>query len=112
MSDRIDHAQEARGFLDLARQIPSNEDETNPAAALAIQEAQAHALLALVEQQRIANLIALTRVGQSDFIDSEEAGYLLVGDALYGALVTTVQTSPDDEHYEIRPEIREALGLS
>ena len=51
MSERIDHAAEARERIDAAARHPG-------AVSTAIL-AQAEATLALVEQQRIANLIAL-----------------------------------------------------
>ena len=86
MSDeKIDHAAEAVKFIDqnvwreagvLYEHIPS-----------LIARAQVHATLALVEQQRIANLIAL--------------GYKY--------------TSADGDHVDyvalLRPEIRKGLGL-
>ncbi len=88
MSERIDHAAEARELLD--HSVESSDKDaaiamlhTNAAAA------QAHATLALAEQQRIANLIALgeVRVGKRAAWDFD---------------------SPEPE---LRPEIREALGL-
>ena len=60
MSERIDHAAKAQGLLNL---LPASfhEDEV-------IALAQVHATFALVEQQRIANLIALGqfRVGPNE----------------------------------------------
>ena len=60
MSERIDHAAEAREWIDAAARHPG-------AISTAIL-AQAEATLALVEQQRIANLIALGqfRVGPGE----------------------------------------------
>ena len=60
MSERIDHAAEAREWIDAAARHPG-------AISTAIL-AQAEATLALVEQQRIANLIALGqfRVGPNE----------------------------------------------
>ena len=60
MSERIDHAAEAREWIDAAARHPG-------ATSTAIL-AQAEATLALVEQQRIANLIALGqfRVGPNE----------------------------------------------
>ena len=76
-------------------------------------EAVAHAILALVEaqeaaneQQRIANLIALA-LHTGDYDENTD---LLRVEAV-NALVEWVQHSPDDEHPEIRPGIKEALGL-
>ena len=51
MSERIDHAAEAREWIDAAARHPGAVSTAIPA--------QAEATLALVEQQRIANLIAL-----------------------------------------------------
>lgn len=54
MSERIDHAAESALCINYARATES------PAEAhLSMIHAQVHATLALVEQQRIANLIAL-----------------------------------------------------
>ena len=60
MSERIDHAAEAREWIDAAARHPG-------AISTAIL-AQAEATLALVEQQRISNLIALGqfRVGPDE----------------------------------------------
>ena len=54
MSDRIDHAAEAREYIAAALGAVT----ADPAVIVALL-AQAEATLALVEQQRIANLIAL-----------------------------------------------------
>ena len=56
---RIDHAKHANQHLDNA----SNWDALNPDQNL--MAAQVEATLALVEQQRIANLIALAACGQA-----------------------------------------------
>ena len=53
---RIDHAKEARRALRAAAETPS---DVETVADPWILSAQVHATLALVEQQRIANLIAL-----------------------------------------------------
>ena len=50
MTNRIDHAAEAVGLLNLAAAAQHRGDPRHPIAA-----AQVHATLALVEQQRIAN---------------------------------------------------------
>lgn len=57
MTERIDHVAEARRIVE-AFHAPS------PEGAQMIAEAQVHATLALVEQQRIANI--LTLVGDED----------------------------------------------
>ncbi|WDH77881.1 hypothetical protein PTQ19_10145 [Microbacterium esteraromaticum] len=78
MSDRIDPAAEARRSLGLIKGV----DEQTNQITLAL-EAQVHATLALVEQQRIANLIAL----------SEH------------------QTPPRHHPGALREDVREGLGL-
>lgn len=42
-----DHRDEAHRLIEAAHAIPSNHDETNPAATLLVAEAQVHATLAL-----------------------------------------------------------------
>lgn len=85
-SERTDHAAEA------ARVLRDVSADSNGTYADAMAYAQAHATLALVEQQRIANLIALS-------VPQE-----LEGDA-------TVWVSSYESSGLLRPEIREALGL-
>ncbi|ONI65653.1 hypothetical protein CSIV_05080 [Microbacterium sp. CSI-V] len=58
MTERIDHATEALRLADLS-QHPNTGDPA--VGALYIGAAQIHATLALVEQQRIANLIAMSQ---------------------------------------------------
>lgn len=55
-TERIDHAAEANICIDYARKIESANE-----AYLSMTQAQVHATLALVEQQRIANLIEMAR---------------------------------------------------
>lgn len=66
MTERIDHAAEAREALADTREFIENIEEPSAyalrVAANGFAEAQAHATLALVEQQRIANLIAIWAV--------------------------------------------------
>lgn len=59
-NERIDHAREAARVLSV---IPAGDD---PAYVNAMSYAQVHATLALVEQQRIANLIEYARLVNSD----------------------------------------------
>lgn len=54
MSDRINHVEQARHLLDAAHKGTITET-----SRLNIVEAQVHATLALVEQQRIANLLSV-----------------------------------------------------
>ncbi|MGN8741849.1 hypothetical protein ACTNC4_09780, partial [Collinsella sp. HCP3S3_B8] len=69
-------------------------------------DAHRHAVLALVEQQRIATLVALaTLSGEYD-----ENTDLLRIEAV-ASLVKWVPHGLDDEHPEIRPEIAAALGI-
>lgn len=87
MSERIDHAAEARRLQGGAREIVRtiNGDpalQPHMAAVIMLDDARLEAQLAMVEQQRIANLIA------------------------YVAKWT------DDEVLDVDAEIREALGLS
>jgi hypothetical protein len=58
MSDRIDHAAEARRNIEGLHDYQSEAGTTEASLLTVAIEAQAHATLALVEQQRIANLIA------------------------------------------------------
>lgn len=55
MSDRIDHAEKARTIVSNTEPVEMGSRDTSDWLALA----QVHATLALVEQQKIANLIAL-----------------------------------------------------
>ena len=76
--------------------------ETNLASAIL---AQVHATLAVAEQQRISNLIALAGL-QSDH-DQDE---FVRAEALY-SLIQSVPHGMDDEHSEIRPDIARALKI-
>lgn len=66
MSDRIDHAAEARKHIDWAHEQQSQEGDMGNVPRDNALLAQAEATLALVEQQRIANLIAMYS-GPDDF---------------------------------------------
>ena len=90
MNKRVDHAAEAVESLAAAK-----EWDTVPEAALLVADAQAHATLALVEQQRVANLIAAMTGGDD------------------GA---SVINGPDNRYQDTawlawRSDIREGLGL-
>ena len=83
MSERIDHAQVADRLLDEAGQMRQEQ------AALMLAAAQVQATLALVEQQRAANIIA---VADATHVSSETArkvwaaiGPLLEVDLNFGA---------------------------
>lgn len=90
MSDRIDHAAAAQKLLDRV----STSRLTSPEAAVLVAGAQAHSTLALVEQQRTANLIALS---------TNAARMVAEGSASLGDYLTV--------HAKLDPMIREALGL-
>lgn len=85
-----ERGQAAEALATLAR-IRGVDEATNEITL--VLEAQVHATLALVEQQRIANLIALS-VPQQTVSASE------------------VHIPSWDEKLQLRPEIAEALGLS
>lgn len=90
MKERIDHADEALRLTDLS-QHPNTGDPA--VGALYIGAAQVHATLALVEQQRIANLISLSawqELGPND------------------GKIRIPSYTPDGT---LRDDIREALGL-
>ncbi|UXO93873.1 hypothetical protein Pan2_54 [Pseudanabaena phage Pan2] len=98
MTERIDHAAEAAQIA--AGGLASGSfDQTRDYLALA----QVHATLALVEQQRIGNLIALSNSGLGPLM---QAGDL--------ALLASVPHSewPNTNIEVLRPEIRQALGLN
>lgn len=88
----MNHAQEARDLIGVG--IESMELKQLPHAQATLAMAQVHATLALVEQQRIANLIELTH---------NQNGGLVFARALYEMQGKNVKS--------IRPEISEALGL-
>ena len=92
MSDRIDHAAEAVALLNLAAAAQHQGDPRHLIAA-----AQAHATLALVEQQRIANLIALTKETFAAYEACEALG--------------TFAVAKCGEQIGLRPEIAAALGI-
>lgn len=102
MSNRTDHAAEARGLFRWLEEWQGEEgstDATNIACALM---AQAHATAALVEQQRIANLIALGYGHASPSGD-------VVGEARR-ALVERRPGTTDGRH-QLRPDAAAALGI-
>ena len=77
-----------------------------------VAEALVHATLALVEQQRIANLIALAQLSGL----TEEALAEMGDRACYEGLVNVVRTngtqvSDPDDYVELRRTIASALGI-
>ena len=103
MTERIDHAAEAREWI---RDAPMEYQQNNgQRAQLCAALAQAEATLALVEQQRIQNLIALSQAGDGNGWQVAEPL-----DALFA------YRSPDPEDgfggLHVRPEIAAALGIN
>lgn len=102
---RIDHAAGARDWLAVAAGAPAPYSGAI-ADALA---AQTHATLALVEQQRIANLIALAGMAGDD--SKHEVLAEVLGNEAVWTLATTKMIGPDDEFGIVHPDIAEALGI-
>lgn len=99
---RIDHAGKARQIL---AEIPDGATEAGAMAWCA--EAQVHATLALVEQQRIANLIALANSNHP----SMEAQ--VAEDAVDALTHWNDHENTDMGGWrELRPDIAAALGLT
>ena len=98
---RIDHAAEAQKVLAMPASVWGS-----PSAAIA--GAQVNATLAIVEQLRIGNLIALANASHmsESFDDTEEAQR----QAAY-KLIAYRQLDPDDELPVIAPDIAAALGI-
>ncbi len=99
-SERVEHAAEARAVLQLAgRDVSENMAlQTGEHKADMIAVAQVHATLALVEQQRIANLIAL--------MDSPRSSTLMAKAALNG-----LSEGEPFAVRDLRADVREGLGL-
>ena len=93
---RIDHAKEARRALRAAAETPS---DVETVADPWILSAQVHATLALVEQQRIANLIALWQGSPA-----QDARNALVAYREH-------ENSEQGGWFEFHPEINAALGI-
>lgn len=87
MTERIDHAAEAVNFLGAVTYDTHGDDDRK------VQLAQVHATLALVEQQRIANIIEISKPRRLP--DGSEASYMLY----------------NPETYELPQYIREGLGI-
>jgi len=103
MSARIDHAAEAQKSLDAAWDSPKSTHF--------LAEAQVSATLALVEQQRIANLVSLMQmqaeIDENTDLLAHEALHSLISFERKGSQISGPVDVPS-----IRPEIREALGLA
>lgn len=99
MTEHIDHNKAAKDALEIARIVLDSEPlPHNEAATLYLAETQAHATLALVEQQRIANLIALT-LGTNEHASVSNQ---MMDDA-YHALA--------DSNDELHPHIKTMMGI-
>lgn len=107
MTTRIDHAAKANTILNNIRPDEIADVETPNWFAWA----QVHATLALVEQQRIANVIALMQMQvECDEKTEELAAEAMLGLVAYERTPATPLGGPD-EVLVMRPDIREALGL-
>lgn len=103
ITSRINHAAEARLALEYSeRRVSANWiAETGEAKSDIIAVAQAHATLALVEQQRIANLIALSESGRTTANGARAAlSGLYDGDGASGSASMA-----------LRDDIAQALGI-
>lgn len=115
MSERIDHVAAAVRDIEYADAVLQEGAEEVALAVAAV--GQVHATLALVEQQRIANLIALSGLSAPNGFENET--YDARTAALMEGLLDseTVPAVPGygpagiDERVFIRPAIREGLGL-
>lgn len=102
---RFDHATEARALLIQGDAFTSSDMvlQTGEAKADVIALAQVHATLALVEQQRIANLVALSQAEDGNGWASEQA------------IAAVFREHWNDEtgqgHCTIAPDIAAALGI-
>lgn len=111
MTARADHAAEAQRIMAAGERAAANARDAAHNGAHKIadgygakahgcwMQAQVHATLALVEQQRIANLIALATSAGSPVLDR-------------AAQRALQRANSEDYSLEVAPGIREALGLS
>ena len=97
MTDRIDHAAEARKHIDWAHEEQSVEGSWEYSVRDYAVLAQTHATLALVEQSRIANLVGLLK----DTFASHQALEAL----------SDVATAQSGQLISLRPDIAAALGI-
>ena len=101
MSGRIDHAAEARKRIVWGEEWMEREGDTDVTNTVVALHAQVHATLALAEQQRIANLIALSESGRTT-VNGARA-------ALSALYVGAVEDGT--AHMQLRPDIAAALGI-
>ena len=108
----MNHQQEAEEHV---TRTHSNQDwgGNDGDAFLQAQIAQVHATLALVEQQRIANLIALAGIPNQSGYESEthDARNIALFEGIFDWEDITTPPDNPDQQIIIRPEIAEALGL-
>ncbi|MEV4735526.1 MULTISPECIES: hypothetical protein [unclassified Microbacterium] len=97
MSKQTSHADAARAMLATVAST-ATEATGDAEVRIVLREAQVHATLALVEQQRIANLITL---GQFRVAPDDVAHFRHI-----------VAQPKDDYTLQVSPQIAEALGLS
>ena len=107
---RIDHAAEARrlqgGARDIVRAINGDPAlQPHMAAIIMLDDARLEAQLALVEQQRIANLIALST--PQELIGGGEASV-----PSWSVEPKTGWKNIGQQEIKLRPEIAAALGLT
>ena len=105
MTERIDHADEAtQGIMVASLRVSEDfSTQTGEHKADILAEAQVHATLALVEQQRIANVIALAK-----FAIEQYGTYVPTG-ANLPALFLPPET--DQGNVRLNPDIAAALGI-
>lgn len=97
MTKRIDHAANAVTCLYEVGDLTGLEEFAR--ADLMVKVAQAEATLALVEQQRVANLIELSRMSSGVCVDA------------YAALTEWKPNADGEQKVYLRPEIAAALGI-
>ena len=107
MTERIDHAARSRSRME--KTLSSYETGEDAGAIVVALAALNDATLALVEQQRIANLIALASMAGDDSKHEAIAGAL--GNEAVWTLATTKMIGPDDEIEIVHPDIAAALGI-
>ncbi|MGX5770806.1 hypothetical protein ACWKWN_08650 [Microbacterium trichothecenolyticum] len=91
MTERIDHVAQAKSLAAYGTSPSTGSPEVG---AMFVAEAQVHATLALVEQLRIANLIALDKTHEQYTVPADDE----IGEEAYAST-------------RLRTDIREGLGL-
>ena len=103
---RIDHAARSRRHVE--KTLSRYETGEDAGAIVVTLAALNDATLALVEQQRIANIIALASMAEDD---SKHEVIGTLGNEAVWTLATTKMIGPDDEFEIIHPDIAAALGI-